>query len=100
MVRERHFWVYILASRIGGTLYIGVTNDLIRRVYEHREGTAAGFTKQYAVHRLVHFEQFDDVENAIKREKRLKAWNRAWKIRLIEETNPDWIDLYYQIAQP
>jgi putative endonuclease len=64
MSRERKFCVYILASRIGGTLYIGVTNDLVRRVHEHREGTAEGFTKRYDVHRLVHFEQFDDVENA------------------------------------
>jgi putative endonuclease len=100
MSRERKFCVYILASRIGGTLYIGVTNDLVRRVHEHREGTAEGFTKRYDVHRLVHFEQFDDVENAIRREKRLKSWNRAWKIRLIEESNRNWIDLYYQIAQP
>ncbi len=100
MGKERKFWVYIVASRIGGTLYIGVTNDLVRRIFEHREGTAEGFTKKYGVHRLVHFEQFDDVENAIRREKRLKSWNRAWKIRLIEESNPDWIDLYYQIAQP
>jgi len=100
MASERHFWVYILASGLGGTLYIGVTNDLVRRVYEHREGLAEGFTKKYAVHRLVHFEQFDDVENAIQRENRLKSWNRDWKIRLIEESNPNWIDLYYQIAQP
>jgi len=94
------YWVYILASRVGGTLYIGVTNDLVRRVYEHRQGLVEGFTKKRAVHRLIHFEQFDDIENAIRREKRLKSWNRAWKIRLIEETNPDWIDLYYQVAQP
>jgi putative endonuclease len=93
-----HFWVYILASRLGGTLYIGVTNDLVRRVYEHREGLADGFTKKYTVDRLVHFEQFDDVGNAIRREKRLKKWNRAWKIRLIEEKNPNWIDLYHQIV--
>jgi len=93
------FWVYILASRVGGTLYIGVANDLIRRVHEHREGQAPGFTKKYDVHRLVYFEQFDDVENAIRQEKRLKSWNRAWKIRLIEEANPNWIDLYYQVAQ-
>ena len=84
-----HFWVYILASRLGGTLYIGVTNDLVRRIHEHREGLVEGFTKMHAVHRLVHFEQFDDVENAIRREKNLKSWNRAWKIRLIEETNPN-----------
>ena len=69
-------------------------------MHEHREGSVKGFTKQYDVHRLVHFEQFDDVENAIKREKRLKAWNRSWKVRLIEEANPNWIDLYYQVAQP
>jgi putative endonuclease len=100
MQRDSDFWVYILANRIGGTLYIGVTNNLIRRVHEHREEQAEGFTKKYGVHRLVHFEQFGDVENAIRREKKLKSWNRAWKIRLIEEKNPNWIDLYYQIAQP
>jgi putative endonuclease len=83
MSATSHYWVYILASRLGGTLYIGVTNDLVRRVYEHREGLAEGFTRKHAVHRLIYFEQFDDVENAIKREKRLKSWNRAWKIRLI-----------------
>ena len=98
MAAESHFWVYILASRLGGTLYTGVTNDLVRRVYKHREGLVEGFTKKHGVHRLVHFEQFDDVENAIRREKRLKSWNRAWKIRLIEEKNPNWIDLYYQVA--
>ena len=73
----RSFYVYILASRIGGTLYVGVTNDLIRRVAKHRLKLVDGFTKKYDVHRLVHFEQFDDVENAIKREKQLKRWNRA-----------------------
>jgi len=97
---SHRYWVYILASKIGGTLYIGVTNDLVRRVFEHREGLVKGFTKKHAVHRLVHFEQFDDVENAIRREKRLKSWNRAWKIELIEEANPNWIDLFYQVAQP
>ena len=94
----RSFYVYILASRIGGTLYIGVTNDLIRRVAEHRLKLVDDFTKKYDVNRLVHFEQFDDVENAIKREKQLKRWNRAWKIRLIEELNPNWDDLYPGIA--
>jgi putative endonuclease len=94
------YWVYILASRIGGTLYIGVTNDLVRRIHEHRTGQAESFTKRYGVQRLVHFEQFDDIENAIRREKRLKSWNRAWKIRLIEESNPNWVDLYFQIASP
>jgi putative endonuclease len=94
----RSFCVYILASRIGGTLYIGVTNDLIRRVAEHRLKAVGSFTKKYDVVRLVYFEQFDDAENAIKREKRLKKYDRAWKIRLIEELNPNWDDLYPSIA--
>jgi putative endonuclease len=100
MGRERNYWVYIVASGIGGTLYIGVTNDLIRRVYEHKTKAAESFTKKYNVDRLIYFEQFDDIENAIRREKRLKKWNRAWKIRLIEETNPNWSDLYPSIARP
>jgi putative endonuclease len=99
MRASAHYWVYILASRLGGTLYIGITNDLLRRLHEHREGTVRGFTKRYGVTRLVYFEQFDDVENAIRREKRLKSWNRDWKIRLIERENPNWIDLYYQVAR-
>jgi putative endonuclease len=96
---DKGYWVYILASRIGGTLYIGVTNNLVRRVYEHRMGLVEGFTKQYGVHRLVYFEQFDDIEQAILREKRLKKWERAWKIQLIEENNPNWDDLYPRIAR-
>jgi putative endonuclease len=94
----RSFYVYILANRIGGTLYIGVTNDLVRRVAEHRLKLVESFTKEYEIDRLVYFEQFDDAENAIKRERRLKKWNRAWKIRLIEELNPNWDDLYPEIA--
>ncbi len=94
----RQFYVYILASKIGGTLYIGVTNDLIRRVAEHRLKAVKGFTEKYDVVRLVYFEQFDDPENAIRREKRLKKWNRAWKIRLIEGNNPNWDDLYPGMA--
>ncbi|HEV7634075.1 MAG TPA: GIY-YIG nuclease family protein [Bradyrhizobium sp.] len=97
-MKARSFYVYILASRIGGTLYIGVTNDLIRRVAEHRLKSVKSFTNKYKVHRLVYFEQFDDVENAIGREKRLKKWNRAWKVRLIEGSNPNWDDLYPSIA--
>jgi putative endonuclease len=93
----RTFYVYILASRIGGTLYIGVTNDLIRRVAEHKSKAAEGFTKKYDVDRLVYFECFEDIEQAIHREKRLKKWSRAW-IQLIEEKNPNWIDLYPEIA--
>ena len=92
------YYVYILASRIGGTLYIGVTNDLIRRVFEHKSKFVRGFTKQYDVVKLVYYEQYDDIENAIQREKRLKKWNRQWKIRLIEEKNPNWDDLYPGIA--
>ena len=98
MRTDKSYWVYILASSIGGTLYIGVTNDLVRRVYEHRTRKVPGFTTRYAVHRLVYFEQFSDIENAILREKRLKKWNRSWKIRLIEERNPNWDDLFPAIA--
>ncbi|MBW7961700.1 GIY-YIG nuclease family protein [Bradyrhizobium sp. BR 10261] len=96
----RSYYVYILASKIGGTLYIGVTNDLIRRVAEHKAKLIESFTEKYDVARLVYFEQFDDPENAIKREKRLKKWNRAWKVRLIEKDNPNWDDLYPGIAGP
>ena len=98
-MRSRSFYVFILASKIGGTLYIGVTSDLIRRVAEHRLKLVESFTEKYDVARLVYFEQFDDAENAIRREKRLKKWNRAWKIRLIEENNHDWRDLYDALVQ-
>jgi len=94
----RCYYVYILASKIGGTLYIGVTNDLVRRVGEQKLKVIDGCTEKYDVKKLVYFEQFDDPENAIKREKRLKKWNRAWKIRSIEEHNPNWDDLYPGIA--
>jgi putative endonuclease len=98
MNNPRTYWVYILASDIGGTIYVGVTNNLVRRVYEHRSDAVAGFTRRYGVHRLVHYESFDQIEFAIQREKRLKKWPRAWKIALIEETNPNWSDLYPSIA--
>jgi putative endonuclease len=94
----RSYYVYILASRIGGTLYIGVTNDLIRRVAGHKLKIAESFTKRHDVTRLVYFEQFDQIEQAIHREKRLKKWTRAWKISLIEKDNPNWIDLFPEIA--
>jgi putative endonuclease len=97
-MEPRSFYVYILASRIGGTLYIGVTNDLIRRVAEHKLKIAESFTKRHDVARLVHFEIFDGIEQAIHREKRLKKWTRAWKIALIEKDNPNWNDLYPAIA--
>jgi len=96
----RSYWVYILASDIGGTLYVGVTHDLVRRVHEHQTDAVEGFSKRYAVHRLVDYEQYDQIEFAIQREKRLKKWTRAWKIELIEKTNPHWIDLYPGIASP
>ncbi|MGD9866794.1 MAG: GIY-YIG nuclease family protein [Hyphomicrobiales bacterium] len=100
MGTERRYYVYILSSGIGGTLYVGMTNDLMRRIWEHREKLADGFTKKYGVTRLVYYEPFDDAENAIRREKRLKRYNRSWKIALIEEQNPNWIDLYPSIANP
>ena len=98
MTGDRSYWVYILASKIGGTLYVGVTNDLVARVYAHREGVVEGFTKSHGVHRLVYFEQYQDARTAIAREKRLKKWTRAWKISLIEESNPDWCDLFDDIV--
>jgi putative endonuclease len=88
------YYVYLLASKKHGTLYLGVTNDLVRRVYEHRTKAVEGFTKRYAVDKLVWFEIHDNVEAAITREKELKKWRRDWKIRLIEEQNPEWVDLY------
>ena len=92
------YYVYILASKRNGTLYIGVTNDLIRRVYEHKNGLIEGFTKKYSVKNLVYYEQTNDVREAILREKRLKKWNRDWKIKLIEKMNPDWKDLFNEIS--
>ena len=91
-------WLYILASKPGGTLYVGVTNDLIRRVFEHREGSVAGFTKRYNVKSLVYYEQHDSVPVAIQREKNVKHWSREWKIDLIVSFNPDWRDLYPEIC--
>jgi putative endonuclease len=92
MSRNTYF-VYILASQRNGTLYVGVTNDLIRRADEHQSGELEGFTKKYGVHLLVYYENFDDIRAAIAREKALKKWNRAWKLRLIESDNPTWRDL-------
>ena len=92
------YYVYLLARDRNGTLYLGVTNDIVRRVYEHKSKAVAGFTKRYAVDKLVWFELYDDPTNAITREKELKKWRRAWKIRLIEELNPHWIDLYPQVS--
>ena len=91
------YYVYILASRKNGTLYIGVTNDLVRRAYDHKSDVIQGFTEKYGVHNLVYYESYTDVRDALTREKRLKKWKRQWKINLIETKNPDWIDLYEQI---
>ena len=93
-----NFWVYILASQPGGTLYVGVTKDLVRRTYEHREGLVLGFTKRYAVKTLVYYEAHDTARTAIQREKNIKHWSREWKIDLIVSMNPDWRDLYDDIA--
>ena len=92
-------YVYLLASGKHGTLYVGVTNDLVRRVYEHKTKSVPSFTSQYGVDRLVWYETYDDPENAILREKDIKKWKREWKIRLIEENNPDWSDLYPAITR-
>jgi putative endonuclease len=89
--------VYILASTRNGTLYIGVTSDLVKRVWQHKNGFVDGFTKQYGVHTLVWYEVHQTMASAIAREKALKYWKRKWKLRLIEEGNPDWVDLYEKL---
>jgi putative endonuclease len=89
--------VYLMATRKDGTLYLGVTRDLVRRVYQHKNKTLKGFTSRYDVDRLVWFETYDDPVNAITREKEVKKWRRDWKIQLINESNPDWRDLYPEI---
>ncbi len=91
------YYVYILASKRNGTLYTGVTSDLIRRVYEHKKDFVKGFTKKYGVHRLVYFEQCDDHDAALQREKQIKEWKRKWKLLLIEKVNPLWQDLYGEL---
>jgi putative endonuclease len=90
---DRQFFVHIMASGPWGTLYVGVTNDVIRRVFEHKQGLAEGFTRKYRVNTLVYFEEWGTALDAIHREKRLKKWTRAWKINLIRTDNPDWVDL-------
>jgi putative endonuclease len=91
---EKSFYVYILASKRNGTLYIGVTSDLIKRVWEHKNKLVEGFTEKYGIDKLVYYEQFRNAEYAIRREKRLKKYHRKWKIDLIEKINPNWMDLY------
>jgi putative endonuclease len=92
-------FVYILASKPNGTLYVGVTNDIVRRVHQHRKGEGSEFVEEYDVTRLVHLERFDDIEAAIRREKQLKAWKREWKLALIRDHNPTWRDLYEEACR-
>jgi putative endonuclease len=94
----RHPAVYILASKRNGTLYVGVTSDLIKRIWEHKQDIVEGFTRKYQVHNLVYFEQHEDMLQAIQREKQIKKWNRAWKINLIEKANSTWRDLWLDIS--
>ena len=94
------YYVYILASRRNGTLYVGVTSNLVRRIYQHRNDEVDGFSKRYGVHTLVYFEPHTSAEAAITREKNIKAWKRRWKLELIEEHNPDWNDLYDGLGPP
>ena len=95
---EKRGYVYIMASKRNGTLYIGVTSDLAGRVWQHREGHAEGFTKKYGCKSLVWYAVFDRIDEAIRREKQMKEWRRAWKLRAIEEMNPDWDDLFESIC--
>ena len=95
---ERQPAVYILASKQNGTLYIGVTSDLVERVWQHRNDMTKGFSKKYAVHKLVYYELHADMLSAITRETQLKKWNRAWKFELIEQKNPEWNDLWDEIV--
>jgi putative endonuclease len=96
---DKTFYVYILASRRNGTLYIGVTSQLVQRVWQHKEGLADGFTKRYGLKTLVWYEQHDTAESAIGREKQIKKWERAWKVELIETENPYWNDLYDDVTR-
>lgn len=90
---QKNYYVYILASKKNGTLYTGITNNIYRRVHEHKKGLIPGFTKNYKVHRLVHVESYQNINDALLREKQMKKWKRQWKIKRIEEHNPDWKDL-------
>jgi len=93
----KKYYVYILASKRNGTLYVGITSDLVKRVWEHREKLVDGFTKKYDVEKLVYYEEYSEPKEAITREKNIKAWKRIWKIQTIEKHNPDWSDLYLNI---
>ena len=99
MRQQKHYWVYLLASRPKGALYVGITSDLARRVSLHRLKVLGGHTAKYNIHRLVWYTGFDNPDDAITLEKRLKRWRRAWKIEMVEKTNPQWIDLSVQVAE-
>jgi len=92
----KKYYTYILANKKNGTIYIGVTNDIVKRIGEHKNNLINGFTSRYEIHKLVYFEEYSDIREAISREKQLKNWKRDWKIELIEKVNPDWNDLVYQ----
>jgi len=94
---DKTYYVYILANKCNGTIYVGVTSDLIKRVWEHKNSVCAGFTKKYKIDKLVYYEEYEEVNMAINREKRLKKYTRKWKLSLIEENNPKWDDLYDEI---
>lgn len=98
-MRDHTYFLYILASRRNGTLYVGITNNLLRRVQEHRDGLVPGFTKKYGVKMLVYFEVHGDIVEAIAQEKRMKRWLRRWKLELIEQQNPQWLDLWPGLAE-
>jgi len=95
---DQHYYVYILASKLGGTLYVGVTNNLMERIPAHRDGIGSAFTSKYNVKMLVYYEVHEEIEWAIKREKQIKRWRRAWKVRMIEETNPNWDDIFPKLV--
>ena len=95
----KNYYIYILASKKNGTLYIGITSNLIKRIQEHKNKTIKGFTEKYNVAKLVYYEQTEDVYSALAREKALKKWNREWKLKLIEKENPKWEDLYFNIIK-
>jgi putative endonuclease len=97
-MQEKKFYVYIMTNKPYGVFYVGVTSNLPKRLYEHKEGVVEGFTKEYNLKMLVYYEVFEDAENAIKREKRLKRWSREWKIKAVNEFNPGWNDLYETIC--
>lgn len=97
-MNEKKFYVYIMTKGRNSTFYVGITSNLQKRVWEHKNEVIKGFTQKYQIKHLVYYETYDDPENAIKREKRLKKWNRTWKMRVIEEMNPEWKDLYETIC--